>query len=414
MTVLKLILAGLHRRPATWAFHVLLLATAVGVTLSVGLIRQATEDRLARDLADVDLVVGAQGSPLQLILSTLLASDAPTGNIAEETWTALDRDPLVADAVPMSLGDSVGDVRIVGTTHDYAALHGAELARGGWWDGSMEAVLGAEAARRLGLKVGEAFVGAHGVGAAVEAHDEHPYRVVGVLAPTGTVIDRLALTSLESVWDLHAPHEGVGPDDAGHAHEEDQRHIHEDAYVPETPRQVTAVLVRFRSPLAAVVLPPRLARLPGVQTASPAREAQRLNALVGDAAGLLERLGLALLALAAGGFVLALTAAVLQRRPEIALLKSLGARPALLARWLLLEGLLLGAAGGLVGLALGRGLTAVIAASGAAPFALSAPPPGVLDLTLVTTAAVVGTLGAVPALIAAVRIDPVRTLEGAH
>ncbi len=402
MTVLKLILAGLRRRPATWSFHVLLLAVAVGVTLSVSLVRQATEDRLARDLAGVDLVVGAPGSPLQLILSTLLASDAPTGNIPEAMWTALAGDPLVAEAVPLSLGDSVGDVRIVGTTRDYAALYDAALDKGGWWSGSMQAVLGAQAARRLSLQVGDTFVGAHGVGTAVEAHADHPYRVVGIFEPTGTVIDRLALTSLESVWDLHAP---ATDGEAGHDHDHDP-------HADEAPREVTAVLVRFRSPMAAVALPPRLARIPGIQSASPAREAQRLNALVGDAAGLLERLGLALLALAASGFVLALTAAVLQRRPEIALLKALGARPALLARWLVLEGLLLGMAGGLLGLALGRGLTAVIIASGATPLALSAPPPGAAELVLIGAAAIVGALGALPALIAALRIDPVKTLQG--
>jgi len=402
MTVLKLILAGLRRRPATWSFHVLLLAVAVGMTLSVGLVRQATADRLARDLAGVDLVVGAPGSPLQLILSTLLASDAPTGNISEAIWTALDDDPLVAEAVPLSLGDSVGDVRIVGTTPDYADLYGAGLARGGWWEGAMQAVLGAQAARRLGLDVGDTFVGAHGVGTAVEAHGDHPYRVVGVLKPTGTVVDRLALTSLESVWDLHAPEADA---EAGHDHDHQ-------GHAARAPREVTAVLVRFRSPMAAVVLPPRLARIPGIQSASPAREAQRLNALVGDAAGLLERLGLALLALAAAGFVLALTAAVLQRRPEIALLKALGARPALLARWLVLEGLLLGAVGGLLGLVLGRGLTVMIITSGTTPFALSVPSPGTADLILVVAAALVGALGALPALIAAIRIDPVRTLEG--
>ncbi|WP_370237506.1 ABC transporter permease [Brevundimonas sp.] len=410
MTVLKLILAGLRRRPATWAFHMALLAVAVGVILSIGLIRQATEDRLARDLAGVDLVVGASGSPIQLILSTLLASDAPTGNIPHAVWVGLSNDPLVAHAVPVSLGDSVGDVRIVGTTPDYAGLYDAELTVGRWWEDSFQAVLGADAARRLGRDVGDTFVGAHGMATTSETHDEHPYRVIGILAPTGTVVDRLALTSLESVWDLHNP-EAYGEEGA---HHDQATHGEEHGHAEDAPREVTAVLVRFRSPLAAVVLPPRLARQAGLQAASPAREAQRLNVLVGDAAGLLERLGLALLGLAAAGFIVALSAAVLQRRPEIALLKALGARAPLLARWLLLEGLLLGAAGGLAGVAAGRLLTALIAHSGAAPISLSAPPVGLLDLGLTIAAALIGAIGAIPALIAAVRVDPVKSLEGAR
>lgn len=414
MSVVKLVLAGLRQRPATWAFHALLLAVAVGITLAVGLVRSGAGARIERDLAGVDLVVGAPGSPMQLILSTLLASDAPTGNIPLQTLERLERDPLVSEAVPVSLGDSIGDIRIVGTTPAYGELYGAGMGEGRWWTGSMQAVLGADAARRLGLGIGDTFTGAHGFGPSAHEHAGHPYTVVGILEPTGSVADRLALTSLESVWDLHAPHEEASHEgEAAHADEE-HAHAHEGEAAGEAHAasdQITAVLVRYRSPLAAVTLAPRLGREPGIQAASPAREAQRLNALIGDTAGLLERLGQALLALAGIGFVIALGAAVLTRRREIALLKALGAGPGLLARYLLLEGALLGLAGGLVGVGLGRALVGFIAASGATPVGIAAPAIGGIDALLLGGSVALGLLATLPALIVALRIDPARTLE---
>ena len=151
----RLVLAGLARRPLTWLFHGLLLGLAGGLLLAVSLVQTAAETRLQRDLGGVDLVVGAEGGGLQLVMSALLQADAPTGIIPAEVWTDLARDPQVAAAVPVAMGDSVGDVRIVGTTPAYADLYGGDVAAGRWWTGGMEAVLGAAAAQRLGRLAGK-------------------------------------------------------------------------------------------------------------------------------------------------------------------------------------------------------------------------------------------------------------------
>ncbi|MFN7230512.1 MAG: ABC transporter permease [Brevundimonas sp.] len=404
----RLVLAGLARRPLTWLFHGLLLGLAGGLLLAVSLVQTAAETRLQRDLGGVDLVVGAEGGGLQLVMSALLQADAPTGIIPAEVWTDLARDPQVAAAVPVAMGDSVGDVRIVGTTPAYADLYGGDVAAGRWWTGGMEAVLGAAAAQRLGLAPGDTFIGAHGEGPGTVAHADHPYTVVGVLAPTGTVLDRLALTSLDSVWSLHAApghsHDQSHDHDHGHDHAHD--HAHADA-----PRQITAVLVDVRSPLAAVTLGPRLEAEPGLKVAQPAREVQRLNALLGGGAGLLRQFGVGLGVLAAGGFGLALTGALLARRREFALLKALGARPATLARLVLGEGLLLGAAGGVAGWALGRTVMAVTAAAEATPLALVPPPPGLADLLALLVPAGLGLVAALPALVVVLRLDPLAALE---
>lgn len=400
VNTLRLVLAGLARRPLTWLFHSLLLGLAGGLLLAVALVQTAAETRLQRDLGGVDLVVGAEGGGLQLVMSALLQADAPTGIIPAQVWTDLARDPQVAAAVPVAMGDSVGDVRIVGTTPAYANLYGGDVAAGRWWTGGMEAVLGAQAAQRLGLAPGDTFIGVHGEGPGAVAHADHPYTVVGVLAPTGTVLDRLALTALDSVWDLHA---APGHD---HDHSHDHGHAHNDAA-----RQITAVLVDVRSPLAAVTLAPRLEAEPGLKVAQPAREVQRLNALLGGGAGLLRQFGAGLGVLAAAGFGLALTGALLARRREFALLKALGARPATLARLVLGEGILLGLAGGLAGWGLGRGVMAVTAVAEATPLALVPPPLGLADLLTLLVPAALGLVAALPALVVVLRLDPLAALE---
>jgi putative ABC transport system permease protein len=392
MNVAKLVAAFVAGRPLTWAFHALLLAASVALILTVLLLRQAAETRLDRDLADVDLVVGAKGSPLQLAMSAVLHVDAPTGNIPLEVAERLARDPLVATAAPVSLGDSVQGVRIVGSDRRYPALYAASVAEGRWWGAPMEAVLGASAARALGLGVGDRFQGEHGL-AGGERHGP-PYVVVGVLRPTGAVLDRLVLTDLDSVWALHE----TEADHVGHGGEEHAR-------------DVTAVLVRYQSPLGAVVLPRRVGETPDLIAASPAREAARLNELAGIGADALTRVGSAFLVLSGIGFLIALASAVLARRRDLAVLRALGASQVRIVGIVMAEGAVLALAGGIAGLVLGR-LGAAYVGSRASGYDLPIPAFGFLDLTLLGAALALGLLAALgPALFAA-RADVVGPLTG--
>ncbi|MBX9617197.1 MAG: ABC transporter permease, partial [Caulobacteraceae bacterium] len=381
MTAFRFVAALIRRAPFTWAFHALGLAVAVTILGSVLILQRAAGDRLTRDLAGIDLVVGAKGSPLQLVTSTLFQVDAPTGNIPLSVQTTLARDPLVERAVPVSLGDSVAGARIVGTTPDYLDLYGAKLAQGTGWQGSMQAVLGAEAARRLSLGVGDTFAGEHGL-AGGHAHADRPYRVVGILKPTGAVIDRLVLTDLSSVWALHGDGEVPGADGHGHDHDHKAAAAAPGATGPE----ITAVLVRYRSPLAAVVLPRRIADLPDLQPASPPEEARRLAAMVGAGSRAITGLGVALLALSMVGFLIALIAAVTARRREIALLRALGASPGRMVSLSLLEGGLLGAVGGLLGVLGARCVAGIVSRAGPGGHAVPLPAPGATELLLVAAA----------------------------
>jgi len=403
VTVSSLLAALIRRTPLGWAFQAIGLSVAIAVLGSVLILQRAADTRMTRDLAGVDLVVGAKGSPLQLVTATLFQVDAPTGNIPLTTLDILARDPLVQTAVPVSLGDSVGEDRIVGTTPAYAELYGATLAEGRSWSAPMEAVLGAATARRLSLDIGDTFAGEHGFSGG-EAHADRPYRVVGILNPSGSVIDRLVLTDLASVWALHGDHgqDAGGVSDHGHDH---------DHAGTGAERQITAVLVRYRSPLGAVVLPRRIAGLPDLQPASPPEEARRLSALVGAGSDALAGLGLSLLGLSAIGFLISLSAAVGARRRELALLRALGAPPSRMLTLSLLEGAVLGLAGGLLGAIAARLIAVVVARAGPGGFALPLPAVGPVEIMLVSLALSLGVIGAIVPGVLAARTDVIRTLR---
>lgn len=406
----KLIWAAIRRKPLGWAFHILSLALGVAVVVALLAIDRGIDDRFSRDLAGIDLVVSGKGSPLQIILSSVFQIDQPTGNIPLTTLARLKRNMLVKDAVPVSLGDNVGGYRIVGTSADYGRLYGARLTGGRWWTSPLEAVLGAEVAREEHLKVGDIFVGEHGLARGGEKHSATPYRVVGVLGATGAVIDRLALTDIASVWKVHE-HENA---EHAEAVASEQRTDEGPDLYPAVGQQVTAILVRYRSVMGALMIPRLLKYDPNVQTAVPALELNHLNTLLGTGTDVLRGFGIGLLALSALGFFVALLSAVQERQRELALLRALGGGPALLLRLVLIESLLLGLIGGVAGLILGR-IAATIAAHavarGGGP-ALTLPPAGMNDLLIVGAAMALALLASIIPAIAAYRLRPARVLRG--
>ncbi|TWB18709.1 putative ABC transport system permease protein [Nitrospirillum amazonense] len=352
MNTLGLAWAYLKRSALTTALNVALLALGTGTIVVLILVGTQVQDRLAKDAAGIDLVVGAKGSPLQLILSALYQIDIPTGNIPLSQAQALASDPLVARAVPLALGDSFRGYRIVGTDPAFVALRHAQVAMGRLWQAPMEATVGAQVARAAGLKVGDQFNGNHGLSAGGAVHEGTPYTVVGILAPTGGVVDRLVLTPIDSVWAVHDAHHHH-PDDAHEAHD----HLAEGAQpaqqAPE--REVTSVLLRYRSPIAAALLPRRINTGSAMQAASPAAEMTRLLSLVGIGTDTVRGFGLLLVASSALSIFVALYNATQARRYDLAVMRALGATRTRISCLLLTEALAMGAAGTALGLALGHG-----------------------------------------------------------
>jgi putative ABC transport system permease protein len=340
MNLASLSASYLRARPLQTTLSLLLLSLGVATIVLLLLVVEQLEERMNRDARGIDLVVGAKGSPMQLILSGIYHVDAPTGNIPLAAARSLTKHRFVKKAIPLALGDSWKGYRIVGAGHDYPAHYGAKPAAGRLWEKPMEAVLGAEVAARTGAGPGATFAGAHGVGGEGDEHKDAPYTVVGVLAPTGGVLDRLVLTGIESVWQVHEQHQG--PED-----EADRKAL-------EAAREVTVVLVQYASPLAAATLPRQINSQSEMQAASPAFETARLFRIVGVGVEALRAFAIVLIIAAGLSVFIALYTALEERRYDLAVMRTLGASPRRLFGLLLAEGLVLALLGALIGMVLGH------------------------------------------------------------
>ncbi len=351
MNVFSLSWRYLWSRPLTTALNLLLLALGLASMAFLLIARDQVDRAFERDLAGIDAVVGAKGSPMQLILAGVFHLDVPPGNIPLAEVRELEKNPQVAQLIPLSLGDNLGGFRIVGTTHAYPAHYGAKLAQGALWQAPLQAVLGAQVAQRTGLQIGQAFEGAHGLGAGGAVHGDTLYNVTGVLAPCGCVLDRLVLTATESVWRVH--------DDmhAGANMSQEERAELDEALAED--REVTLALIRYSSPLAAVSFPRFVNQSTSMQAAAPAVEITRLLNLVGVGTQVLRALAAVLVVVAGLSVFIALWSAVRERRPDLAMLRMLGAPPARVAALLLCEALWLAALACVFGLLAAHALTAV-------------------------------------------------------
>lgn len=423
--MLGLALAYMRDRRLTTGLNMLLLALAVATLTILLLASTQLAERLDRNARGIDLVVGAKGSPLQLILSSIYQMDQPTGNIPLASIDLLRRDPAVAQVVPLALGDNFRGYRIVGTEPSYAAFYGADVGKGRMFVEHGEAVMGAEVAARLGAGLGQKFVGSHGIGGGEGQgeHHAHPFTTVGILKPTGTVIDRLILTSVETVWDVHGIAHEVGsePDGGGEAHEHDSHAEHDrDAATLTSSRtelapEVTALLVRYRNASGAIRIPSMINRQTDMQAAVPAIETTRLLTLLGigiDGARLF-----AWLLAAVGGlsiFVTLLNSAS-AREGDLALLRVMGATRARVFGTVMVEGLVTALAGGALGIILGHMVLAAAMRSFTALGELGLAPwqthPG--ELAILGAVVAIGLAAALIPALRVFRIDLAATLAKA-
>lgn len=354
--MLSLALAYLRDRSLTTALNILLLGIAVATLVLLLLFSTQIGQRFERDAQGIDLVVGAKGSPLQLILSSIYLVDMPTGNIPLESVAMLKRDPAVARVVPLALGDNFRGFRIVGTEPAYLGIYGAELALGRVNQAESEAVLGANVARVTGAKLGQKFLGSHGLGGDEKGHEHEqtPFRTVGILKPTGTVIDRLILTSVETVWDVHGIEHRDDHDTAEHHEEHEETGVLDER--GELRAEVTALLVTYRNASGAIRIPGMINRQTEMQSAVPAIETARLLTLFGsgiDGA----RIFAWMLALTGGlSIFVALLNVARAREGDLALLRVMGATRGAVFGTILLEGLMTAAAGAFLGILVGHGL----------------------------------------------------------
>ena len=348
MSLFGISLAYLRARPLATALNLLLLALGIATITVLLLATAQLEDRMGRDARGIDLVVGAKGSPMQLVLSAVFHIDAPAGNIPLADALALAKNRAVKKAIPLALGDSYRGFRIAGTNHQYPAHYGARIGQGRLWEAPLEAVLGADVAEASRLAVGATFSGAHGLEGGGDLHESAPYKVVGVLERSGSVIDRLVLTSVESVWAVHR-HSEAGEDPAKLV-----------ADMDEEEKELTALLIQYSTPLAAALLPRQVNASATLQAASPAYESARLFRMIGVGVDVLRAFGLVLVLAAGLSVFIALLNALEDRRYDLAVMRMLGAGRGRLRGLMLIEGAALALAGGVAGIALGHLRTEVL------------------------------------------------------
>lgn len=342
-------------KPLNTGLNILLMSLGIAIILVLILLNSQLEESLGKNKRGVDLVVGAKGSPLQLILANVYHIDFPTGNIKLDEAKALSRNRLIKNTIPLALGDNYQGFRIAGTNHDYVKLYEAEIAQGQLWKYNLEAVIGANVAQKLKMKVGDEFNGSHGMSVADMAHDEAAYEVVGILKPSGSVLDNLILTNVESVWAVHEHEEEAHDHD--HAHEKVLGSAYETG-LPEgdTDDEITSMLVQFRSPLGAVQLPRMINSNTNMQAASPAFETQRLFSLLGIGVDMLMAFAYIIIAISGLSIFISLYNALKDRKYDLAIMRSLGASQSKLFFHVILEGIIITVLGGLLGLLLGHGL----------------------------------------------------------
>lgn len=262
----------------------------------------------------IDAVVGAKGSPLQLVLSTIYQTDVPNGNIQLAAAENLAKHPDLAMSLAIGLGDNYNGYRIVGTTPDFLQFYGLILKTGQIWQSvgpvAGQAVLGAEVATRNNLTIGSEFIGSHGLVAGGESHAEFPYHVIGILEKSNSINDRLIFTDLTTIWQIHR-----------HAAEEHNLANNQAA------KEITALLVKYKNLSASFSFPKYVNAHTPYLAASPSLEMARLWSVLGFGFGALQLLSGMVLLLAVLALLFYLWQSVKRHYFDFAIMRLMGAKP---------------------------------------------------------------------------------------
>ena len=357
MYLIRLALASLANRRFTAWLTVFAIALSVCLLLAVERIRTETRSSFASTISGTDLIVGARSGSINLLLYSVFRLGNATNNIRWDSFETIARNPKVKWAIPISLGDSHRGYRVMGTSrayfehYQYGRGQALQLAKGQTFaDDPFAVVLGAEVAEALHYQLGQQLVLAHGVATiSLSKHDDKPFTVVGILKRTGTPVDRTLHISLQGMQALHidwqngVPAQGKGRISAEQARSMDLQ-----------PHAITAAMLGLNSKIATFSVQrqinefrgePLLAILPGVAL-------QELWSLMGSAEKALFVVSLFVVLTGLIGMLTAILTSLNERRREMAILRSVGARPWHIASLLIVEAFALALAGVLLGLAL--------------------------------------------------------------
>lgn len=348
--------------------NIFLFATGIAIISFLFLTTEKMASQLSNNVAGTDLVVGAKGSPLQLILSGIYHIDYPTGNIRYQEARELMENPLIEQAIPLALGDNYRGFRIVGTNHAYSDLYNGTLKEGALWKNDFDVSIGSKVAEKAGLQIGDSFTGVHGfIEDAGHAHDDQTYTITGIFGKTGTVLDQLILTNIGSVWAMHEHHDDAHTETGHSVHEEatEDHHEQEDTdegeheehacdHDTENDKEITLLLVKYTNPMGAITLPRLINSSTNMQAASPAQEINRLYSLMGMGIQTINLIAGFIIIISAFSIFISLFNSLKERKYELALIRSMGGGRGRLFSLIILEGCSIALMGYLVGMLLSR------------------------------------------------------------
>lgn len=324
MNIIKLSYKNIIDKPLQTFLTVLILSLSIGLLLGVKQLNKVFESQLQQSLNGVDMVVGAKGSPLQLVLSTVLHIDNPTGNISYNEAKKIAENKYIKDAIPISIGDNYRGYKIVGTSIGFVDLHKTSIGTGVMFNTANEIVIGHAVSKNLNLNVGDTFYSSHGmIENAVESHDDLPLKIVGVLKPTQNVIDRLILTNLETIWHLHE-HE-----------DENGNHNHDN-------EDITALLVKFENKRGLLFLPRNINENTPFQAALPRYQLDKLFKTTAIGTKAITWIAFSILFVSGISMFVSLYRMVKERAKELALIRTYGATRNKLILLVFSEGSLVG------------------------------------------------------------------------
>ena len=396
MKLLKLAWKNIIHNPLNLLLSVILFGLGIGLINFLILFNTQLKNKFDSNLADIDLVIGAKGSPLQMILSSMYHVDSPTGNVKVSEVKAFlnPKHPLIKAAVPLSLGDNYKSFRIVGTTDSLISFYKADFQQGQMYDKDLEVVIGRGVADETKLKLGDKFKSSHGFNDDDDlAHDHAAFKVVGILNGTGSVIDQLILTNPSTVWNVHDhtdepvkeedhddhnhddhsghdhsdhDHDGDGVQDhteeehsdhdhSGHDHENHGPLARTNAELLQYPdKDITTLLIKFKSRtnFQALSMPRAINENTDMQAASPAIEINRLYSMIGSGRQMLQWLAALIAIISAISIFIVLYKSMRERKYELALIRVMGGSRRSLFSLITLEGLIMTTIGFLVGFAL--------------------------------------------------------------
>ena len=347
MNLLILVWNYLKARPLNTILNIVLLTLGIAVITILMLVNNQLQEKITQNSRGIDLVVGAKGSPMQLILCNIFHIDFPTGNINLAEAERISKNRLVKKAIPLALGDSYQGFRIIGTNSDYVDLYRGEVQSGKLWEKDLEVTIGSKVAEIMNLKLNDQFVSNHGLTRDGHEHEEQHFIVTGIFKSSNTVLDNLILTNVESIWKVHDMHSEsfVTMDSLAK----------KSSLVPsiaseDSTKEITAMLLQYRSPMGAIQLPRLINSQSKMQAASPAFETARLFSILGVGADILKAFAYVLIFISGLSIFIALYNSLKERKYDLAIMRSMGAGRSKLLISILLEGLILTMLGCFIGL----------------------------------------------------------------